>query len=151
MIYNSQTHCITIFCDVVCVAPFNCRPKPKICHLKPVTCRPAQVSSRHRPVTNCRPEPPCVVTDIPKREAGPLKQNDWGPSSKLRGPGFGGILNSFQHHCQAFASHDRAQRPSKPVFLKLITILTVFGISQQIVSALIVLPFFQGQAGSLNI
>ena len=52
----------------VCVAPLHCRPKPKICHLKPVTCRPAQVSSRHVPVTNCRPEPPCVVTDIPKRD-----------------------------------------------------------------------------------
>ena len=51
----------------LCVAPFHCRPKPLICHLKPVTCRPAQVSSRHGPVTNCRPEPPCVVTDIPKR------------------------------------------------------------------------------------
>ena len=51
----------------MCVAPFHCRPKPQICHLKPVTCRPAQVSSRHGPVTNCRPEPPCVVTDIPKR------------------------------------------------------------------------------------
>ena len=53
----------------MCVAPFPCRPKPQICHLKPVTCRPAQVSSRHGPVTNCRPEPPCVVTDIPKRDS----------------------------------------------------------------------------------
>ena len=52
----------------MCVAPFHCRPKPEICHLKPVTCRLAQVSSRHGPVTNCCPEPPCVVTDIPKRE-----------------------------------------------------------------------------------
>ena len=48
--------------------PFHCRPKPKICHLKPVTCCPAQVSSRHVPVTNCRPEPACIVTDIPKRD-----------------------------------------------------------------------------------
>ena len=30
-------------------------------------CRPAQVSSRHGPVTDCRPEPNCIVTDIPKR------------------------------------------------------------------------------------
>ena len=51
----------------MCVSPLHCRPKPQICHLKPVTCRPAQVSSRHGPVTNCRPEPHCVVTDIPKR------------------------------------------------------------------------------------
>ena len=32
-------------------------------------CRPAQEHSRHEPVMECRPEPPCVVTDIPKREA----------------------------------------------------------------------------------
>ena len=49
------------------VTPFNCRPKPKICRLKPVICRPAQEHSRHEPVMDCRPEPPCVVTDIPKR------------------------------------------------------------------------------------
>ena len=42
------------------VTPFHCRPKPKIC-------RPAQEHSRHELVTDCRPEPPCVVTDIPKR------------------------------------------------------------------------------------
>ena len=50
------------------VTPFNCRPKPKICRLKPVICRPAQEHSRHGPVMDCSPEPPCVVTDIPKRE-----------------------------------------------------------------------------------
>ena len=50
------------------VTPFNCRPKPKICRLKPVICRPAQERSRHEPVMDCRPEPPCVVTDTPKRE-----------------------------------------------------------------------------------
>ena len=54
----------------MCVAPFHYRPKPYICHLKPVTCRPALVSSRHRPVKNCRLEPPCVVTDTPKRLTG---------------------------------------------------------------------------------
>ena len=51
------------------VTPFNCRPKPQICRLKPVICRPAQEHSRHEPVMDCRPEPPCVVTDIPKRES----------------------------------------------------------------------------------
>ena len=61
----------------VCVTPFHCRPKPYICHLKPVTCRPAQVSSRHGPVTNCRPEPPCVVTDIPKRDIGTASIKLW--------------------------------------------------------------------------
>ena len=35
--------------------------------------------------------------------AGLLKQNDWVPSQILEGPEFGGKLNSFQHHCQAFA------------------------------------------------
>ena len=50
------------------VTTFHCRPKPDICRLKPVNCRPAQEHSRHEPVTDCRPEPPCVVTDIPKRE-----------------------------------------------------------------------------------
>ena len=35
---------------------------------KPVICRPAQENSRHEPVMDCRPEPACVVTDIPKRE-----------------------------------------------------------------------------------
>ena len=50
------------------VTPFNCRPKPKICRLKPVMCRPAQEHSRHQPVMDCRPEPLCVVTDIPKRD-----------------------------------------------------------------------------------
>ena len=28
-----------------------------------------------------------------QEQAGPLKQNDWGPSPKLRGPGFGRKLN----------------------------------------------------------
>ena len=28
--------------------------------------------SRHEPETDCRPEPPCVVTDIPKRAIGVL-------------------------------------------------------------------------------
>ena len=49
------------------VTPLQCRPKPEICRLKPVTCRPAQEHSHHELVTDCRPEPPCVVTDIPKR------------------------------------------------------------------------------------
>ena len=44
------------------------RPKPEICRLKPVTCRPAQQHSCHEPVTDCRPETPCVVTGIPKRK-----------------------------------------------------------------------------------
>ena len=48
-------------------SPLHCRLKPEICRLKPVTCRPAQEHSRHELVTDCRPEPPCVVTDIPKR------------------------------------------------------------------------------------
>ena len=52
------------------VTLFHYRPKPDICRLKPVTCRPAQEHSRHEPVTDCRPEPPCVVTDIPKRGSG---------------------------------------------------------------------------------
>ena len=43
------------------------------------------------------------LTFCPREQAGPHKQNDWGPSPKLRGPGFGGKLNSFQHHCKAFA------------------------------------------------
>ena len=51
------------------VTPLQCRPKPEICRLKPITCRPAQEHSRHEPVIDCRPEPPCVVTDIPKRES----------------------------------------------------------------------------------
>ena len=55
------------------VTPFHCRPKPKICRLKPVICRPAQEHSRHEPVMDCRPEPPCVVTDIPKRVLGAQK------------------------------------------------------------------------------
>ena len=38
-----------------------------------------------------------------QEQAGPLKQNDWESSPKLRGPGIGGKLNSLQHHCQAFA------------------------------------------------
>ena len=77
-----------------------------------------------------------------QEQAGPLKQNDWGPNiypslvlvqprktrpclterllmgrkesnqinkiklgaqPKIRGPGFGGKINSFRHHCQAFA------------------------------------------------
>ena len=46
--------------------PEICRPKPASCCLKPVTCRPAQEHSRHEPVMDCRPEPPCVVTDTPK-------------------------------------------------------------------------------------
>ena len=50
------------------VTPLNWRLKPKICRLNPVICRPAQEHSRHEPVMDCRPEPPCVVTDIPKRE-----------------------------------------------------------------------------------
>ena len=50
------------------VTPFHCRPKPKSCQLKPVTCRPAQEHCRQEPVTDCRPEPPCAVTDIPKRD-----------------------------------------------------------------------------------
>ena len=49
------------------VTPLQCRPKPEICRLRSVTCRPAQEHSRHEIVTDCRPEPPCVVTDIPKR------------------------------------------------------------------------------------
>ena len=48
----------------MCVTTLHCRPKPKICRLKPATCRPAQVRSRQGPVTYCHPEPPCVVTDI---------------------------------------------------------------------------------------
>ena len=50
------------------VTPFHCRPKPEICRLKHVTCRPEQEHSRHAPVMDCRLEPPCVVTDIPKRD-----------------------------------------------------------------------------------
>ena len=38
-----------------------------------------------------------------QEQAGPLKQNDQGPSPKLRGPGFGRKSNSFKHHSQAFA------------------------------------------------
>ena len=38
-----------------------------------------------------------------QEQAGPLKQNGWVPSPELMGPGFGGKLNSFQHHCQAFS------------------------------------------------
>ena len=49
------------------VTPFHCRTKPQICRLKPVTYRPAQEHSRHEPVTDCRSEPSCVLTDIPKR------------------------------------------------------------------------------------
>ena len=30
-----------------------------------------------------------------KEQAGPLKQNDWGPGPKLRGLGFGEKLNNF--------------------------------------------------------
>ena len=49
------------------VTPFHCHPNPKSVVLsKPVTCRPAQEHSRREPVTDCRPEPPCVVTDFPK-------------------------------------------------------------------------------------
>ena len=44
------------------------------------------------------------LTFIRLEQAGPLKQNDWGPSPKLRGPGFSKKLNyEFQHHFQAFA------------------------------------------------
>ena len=38
-----------------------------------------------------------------QEQAGPLKQYDWGPSQKLRGPGYSRKLNSLQHHCQALA------------------------------------------------
>ena len=40
------------------------------------------------------------LTFFRQEQAGPLKQNDWGPSPKQRGPGFGGKFNSFQHYCQ---------------------------------------------------
>ena len=48
-----------------------------------------------------------------------LKLNDVGPNENLWGPGFGGKLNSFQHHCQAFAALCiiEVKRPSKSVFL----------------------------------
>ena len=35
------------------------------------------------------------LTVFRQEQAGPLKQNDWGPSPKLRGLGFGGKLSSF--------------------------------------------------------
>ena len=41
------------------------------------------------------------LTFIGQEQVGALKQVDWGPSSKLRGPGFGGEFNSFQHHMQS--------------------------------------------------
>ena len=43
------------------------------------------------------------LTFFRQEQDGPLKQNGWEPSPKVRGPGFGRKLNSFQHHCQAFA------------------------------------------------
>ena len=39
---------------------------PPFCRPEPVNCRPAHVHSCLGPVTNCGPEPLCVVTDIPK-------------------------------------------------------------------------------------
>ena len=49
----------------VCVSPFQ---SFKTLNLPPKTCYlSTSTSSRHVPVMNCRPEPPCVVTDIPKR------------------------------------------------------------------------------------
>ena len=33
------------------------------------------------------------LTFFLQEQAGHLKQNDWGPSPKLRGPGFGGKIN----------------------------------------------------------
>ena len=42
------------------------------------------------------------LTFFRQEQAWPLKQNGWGLSPKLRGPGFGRKLNSFQYHCQAF-------------------------------------------------
>ena len=65
---TSNYHYIIISATNLYVTAFNCRPKPKICRLKPVICRPAQEHSRHEPVMECRPEQPCVVTDIPKRD-----------------------------------------------------------------------------------
>ena len=44
------------------------------------------------------------LTFFRQEQTGPLKQNDWGPSSKLSCPGFGKKLISFQYHCQAFSS-----------------------------------------------
>ena len=51
---------------------------------------------------------PCLLqgyrlTFFRQGQAGPLKQNDCGPRPKLRGPWFGGKLNQFQYHWQAFA------------------------------------------------
>ena len=43
------------------------------------------------------------LTFFCQEQAGPQKQNDKEPSPKLRSPGFIGKLNTFQHHCKAFA------------------------------------------------
>ena len=37
------------------------------------------------------------LTFFRHEQAGPLKQNGWGPSPNLRGPGLGGKLILFQH------------------------------------------------------
>ena len=68
---NKQITLYYHFLRRICMlSPFHCLPKPEVCRLKPVTCRPAQEHSRHEPEMDCRHEPHCVVTDIPKRDSG---------------------------------------------------------------------------------
>ena len=75
MIQTSKNTILSFSATDLYVTPFNCRPKPKICHLKPVICRPAQEHSHHESAMYCRAEPPCVVTDIPKRDIGCLSKS----------------------------------------------------------------------------
>ena len=63
-------------------------------------------------------------------QAGPLKQNNWGPSPKLRGPRFGGKWNSFQYHCRIAKRLLYSYLKSETLKICIpLTILTVFGIS----------------------
>ena len=67
MIQSSKKHYVIFLCDVCVYTPLHCRPEPKICHLKSGTCRPAHEHSHQGLVTECRPEPYCVVSFISKR------------------------------------------------------------------------------------
>ena len=73
MIQTRKYHSIIIFGDVFECYPFPLSSKNRNLSSKPVTCRPAQERSRHEPVTDCRPEPLMVVTDIPKRDIDMIK------------------------------------------------------------------------------
>ena len=67
----------------------------------------------NEPVTDCRPEPPCVVTDIPKREKvermlrWPMKGRTFGPQNVLeilkclmKGLTRGNVVNAYMNNME---------------------------------------------------